>query len=93
MIRFIIFLLIAGALAYCGATVKLGKRTFFGHIQAIWKTDEVQDLKEGVKDNAGPMVDKVKRGVKKGYEEATKDEKGSGSSGSSVAPEPAPANP
>ncbi len=86
MIRFILFLVIAGALAYCGATVKLGKRTFFGHVRAIWHTEQVQDLKEGVKDKAGPTVDKVKRGVKKGYEEATKDETGSGS----AAPAPAP---
>jgi hypothetical protein len=89
MIRLIVFLLIAGTLAYCGATVKLGKRTFFGHIQAIWKTDEVQDLKEGVKDKAGPTVDKVKRGVKKGYEEATKeDANGSGSAKQQPAPAP-----
>ena len=82
MIRFIVFLLIAGALAYCGATVKLGKRTFFGHVQAIWKTDEVQDMKEGFKEKAGPAVDKVKRGVEKGIEEAKKDDAGSGSAGS-----------
>ena len=40
------------------------------------------------KENAGPMVDKVKRGVKKGVEEATKDDKGSAGSGSA---QPAPA--
>ena len=32
-----------------GSTVKLGKRTFFGHVQAIWGTEEVRDLKDGVK--------------------------------------------
>ena len=79
MIRLIVFLAIAVGLAYCGATVKLGERTFFGHVRAIWHTDEVKDLKQGVKEKAGPTVDKVKRGVKKGYEEATKDETGSGS--------------
>lgn len=84
MIKLIIMLLIAGALAYCGATVKLGKRTFFGHVQAIWKTDEVQDMKEGFKEKAGPAMDKVSRGVKKGIEEATKD--GSGSGSGSAAP-------
>ena len=84
MIKFIIMLLIAGALAYCGATVKLGKRTFFGHVQAIWKTDEVQDMKEGFKEKAGPAMDKVSRGVKKGIEEATKDGSGSAGSGSSA---------
>lgn len=91
MIRFLIFLLIAGALAYCGATVKLGKRTFFGHVQAIWKTEEVQEMKDGIKEKAGPTVDRVKRGVEKGIDEAKKDEPaGSGSAGSGSA---APATP
>ena len=90
MIRFIVFLLIAGVLAYCGATVKLGKRTFFGHVQAIWKTDEVQDMKEGFKEKAGPAVDKVKRGVEKGIEEAKKDDDAGSGSGSQVV---APAKP
>jgi len=88
VIRFILTLLIVGALAYCGATVKLGKRTFFGHIRAIWHTEEVQDLKNGVEDKAGPTVDRIKRGAKAGYNEATKDDKGS-----SAAPQPAPASP
>jgi hypothetical protein len=86
MIKLIIMLVIAVALAYCGATVKLGKRTFFGHVQAIWKTDEVQDMKEGFKEKAGPTVDKVKRGVKKGIEEAKKDESGSGSQAAPAKP-------
>ncbi len=90
MFRLLIFLLIAGALAYCGATVKLGKRTFFGHVRAIWHTEEAQDLKTGVKENIGPTVDRVKRGVKKGYEAATHDEPtGSAGSGSQAAPAPA----
>ena len=38
----------------CGATVPLGKRTFFGHIKAIWSSDEMGELKEGVKESAGP---------------------------------------
>jgi hypothetical protein len=79
MIRLLVFLLLAGALAYCGATVKLGKRTFFGHIQAIWETEQVQDLKQGVREKAGPAVDKVKRGVKAGLEAAEGDGSGSGS--------------
>ena len=79
MIRLLVFLALAVGLAYCGATVKLGKRTFFGHVRAIWETEEAQDLKEGVQNTAGPTVDKVKRGVKKGFEEATKDDEGSGS--------------
>ena len=80
MIRFLVFLALATGLAYCGATVKLGKHTFFGHVKAIWATHEVQDLKEGVKEKAGPAADRVKRGIEKGYEAATED--GSAGSGS-----------
>lgn len=92
MIRLLVFLVLAGAFAYVGATVKLGKRTFFGHIQAIWATEQVQDLKQGVEEKAGPAVDKVKRGVQAGLEAATNDDAGvgSGSAGSAV---PAPAHP
>lgn len=89
MIRLLVFLVLAAALAYAGATVKLGKRTLFGHIRAIWATEEVQELKHGVEEKAGPAVEKVKRGVKAGIEAAEKDEIGSGSAGSAT---PAPAN-
>ncbi len=92
MIRLIIFLALAIGLAYVGATVKLGKRTFFGHIRAIWATEEVQDLKHGVEEKAGPAVEKVKRGVKAGIEAADKDDVGSGSAGSGSAVQPAPAH-
>lgn len=91
MIRLIIFLVLAIGLAYLGATVKLGKRTFFGHVRAIWATEEVQDLKHGVEEKAGPAVEKVKRGVKAGIEAAEKDD-GSAGSGSAGSATPAPAH-
>jgi hypothetical protein len=91
MIRFLILLAIAAGLTWCGATVKLGERTFFGHVKAIWATDEAQQLKEGVKEKAGPAADRVKRGIEKGYEAATEDDPGSGSAPRKPAPAPAPA--
>jgi len=93
MIRFLVFLAIAVGLTYCGATVKLGKRTFFGHVKAIWATDEVQELKEGVKEKAGPAAKSVKRGLEKGYEAATQDDPESGSGSAARKPAPAPATP
>jgi hypothetical protein len=91
--RFLLYLAIALGLAYCGATVKLGKRTFFGHVKAIWSTDEAKELKDGVREKAGPAADRVKRGIEKGYEAATEDEPsaGSGSARRKRAPAPAPA--
>lgn len=74
MIRFVLTLFVVGALVFFGATVKLGKRTFFGHVAAIWATDEARDMRDGVSEKAGPVVEKVKRGVEAGYEEAPKDD-------------------
>lgn len=78
MIRFVLTLAVVGVLVFFGATVKLGKRTFFGHVAAIWSTDEARDMREGVSEKAAPVVDKVKRGVEAGYKEATKEEVGAG---------------
>lgn len=91
MIRLLVFLALAGALAFCGSTVKLGNRTFFGHVRAIWATDEVQDLKHGVQDKAGPAASKVKKGVEAGYKAMTEDKDGSAGSGSGSGSAHAPA--
>jgi hypothetical protein len=95
MFRWLIILGICCVLAFCGSTVPLGKKTFFGHVKAIWATDEAQKLKSGVKDKAGPAADRVKRGIEKGIEAATEDETGSGSAERKPAPTPtsAPASP
>lgn len=87
MIRLLVFLALAGTLAFCGATVKLGNRTFFGHVRAIWATDEVRELKDGVKEKAGPAADRVKRGVEAGYK-AMKEDEGSGGSAKPAAATP-----
>ncbi|MBA3453770.1 MAG: hypothetical protein H0T42_11815 [Deltaproteobacteria bacterium] len=82
MIRLIVFLVLAAGFIWFGSSVNLGKRTLFGHVRAIWATDEVQDLKQGVEQKAAPAVDRVKRGVKAGIN-AAKDDEGSGSTAGS----------
>ena len=77
MIRFLLTVFMVGALAFCGATVKLGNRTFFGHIRAIWASDEAQDLKKGVKDTAGPAVHRLEHGVEAGVKAMKNDGSGS----------------
>ena len=74
MIRLLFWLAIAVAFVVFGSTVQLGKRTFFGHVRAIWNTDEAQDAKKGIKEKAGPVMDKVERAGKKAYDELKKDE-------------------
>lgn len=84
MIRFLITAIVVGTLIFVGATVKLGKRTFFGHIGAIWGTKEAKDMREGVGEKAGPVVDKIERGMKAGVREATKDAPAGSGSGSAA---------
>ena len=51
------------AFAWFGATVKLGPRTLFEHLHAIGQTKESQDLVDGTKRAAGPLVDDVRRHI------------------------------
>lgn len=76
MLRFLVYLAIAVAIAYFATTVQLGRRTLVGHIRAIWHTEEVQELKDGVKEKAGPAVDRLERGVKAGVKEASSGSQG-----------------
>jgi hypothetical protein len=85
MLRWLVILAICGVLAFCGATVPLGKKTFFGHVKAIWSSDEMGQLKDGVKETAGPATDKAKEFVKGGVEAIKKSEEGSGSGSGSDA--------
>src|SRR4051812_33476115 len=50
-------------LAWFGATVKLGPRTLFEHMHAIGQTKESQELVDGTKQAAEPLVDDVKRRI------------------------------
>lgn len=64
MIRLIKLLLALAALVafiWFGANIPLGSRTLFQHLQAIGKTQETQELWEGAKDSAEPLIDGVKR--------------------------------
>ena len=89
MIKFLLTLAIVGALVWAGATIKLGKHTFFGHIRAIWHSDQAQDMKEGVRETAGPAAHRLERGIEAGYKAMKNDVSGSGSAGSgSAAPTP-----
>ena len=47
MLRLLVWIALIGAFVFAGSTIKLGNRTFFGHVRAIWHTDEAQDLKHG----------------------------------------------
>ncbi|RMH44998.1 MAG: hypothetical protein D6689_01035 [Deltaproteobacteria bacterium] len=73
VIRSLVTFVCLAALVYCGATVPLGKRTFFGHVRNIWAADETRELVEGVREVGGPALDKVKRGLRAGLDEVRDD--------------------
>jgi hypothetical protein len=49
--------------AWFGSTVKLGPRTLFQHLRAIGQTKESQELVDGTKEAASPLVDGVRRRI------------------------------
>jgi hypothetical protein len=51
------------AIAWFGITVKLGSQTLFQHLRAIGQTKESQELVDGTKQAAGPLVDDVRRRI------------------------------
>jgi hypothetical protein len=51
------------AFAWFGMTYKLGARTLFEHLHAIGQTKESQELVDGTRQVAGPLVDDVRQRV------------------------------
>ena len=51
------------AFAWFGISYKLGDLTLFQHLRAIGQTKESQQLVDGTKQVAGPLVDDVRRRV------------------------------
>lgn len=49
------------AFVWFGANVPLGHHTLFEHLQAIGRTRETQDLLEGTRETAKPLVDSMRR--------------------------------
>lgn len=74
--------------AWFGVTVKIGSRTLFEHLHAIGQTKESQELADGAKQVAEPIVDDVKRRIGHGEkgDQREKGEKGEKVAGLPQAP-------
>jgi len=59
LVRFIFSLVMLLAFVWFAVTVPLGKRTLWGHVHAIFATQEAKDLAEGTKEEAEKMARKV----------------------------------
>jgi hypothetical protein len=66
------------AFAWFGVTVKLGSMTLFQHLRAIGQTKESQELVDGTRQAAGPLVDDVRRKFQEGTKEGKNGEKMAG---------------
>jgi hypothetical protein len=66
LLKFALVMGLLGAGVYYGMTVKLGERTFFQHVRAIWDTKETQELRRGTKQKVGGLVDEATDQVVKG---------------------------
>ncbi len=61
LIKLLIGLAGVALFIWFGANVPLGSRTLFEHMQAIGRTRETQDLLEGTRQSAKPIVDGVRK--------------------------------
>lgn len=72
LIKSLITLALIGGFIWFGFAIPLGKYTLFQHLRRIWNSSETQELINGTEEAARPAVDKIKRGVKAGVDEAQK---------------------
>ncbi|HVZ86853.1 MAG TPA: hypothetical protein VHG72_07780 [Polyangia bacterium] len=75
------------AFAWFGATVKLGSQTLFQHLRAIGQTKESQELVDGTRQAAEPLVDDVRRRISGKEQEKEKQELARKESADGGAPE------
>lgn len=89
LIKLVISLVGVAMFVWFGANVPLGSQTLFQHLQAIGHTRETQQLLDGTRQSAQPLVDNVRRRLGGSPAEA----EDPGSPPSSPAPAPMRARP
>jgi hypothetical protein len=65
LVRFLISLALFAAIVWFATTIPLGKRTLWGHLRAIFATQEAKDLAEGTKEEAKKVADRFRAGLAK----------------------------
>jgi len=61
LIKLAVALVGLAAFVWFGANVPLGSQTLFQHLQAIGRTRESQELLDGTRETAKPLVDGVRK--------------------------------
>jgi hypothetical protein len=63
MLKLVAAVALFAGFCWFGTQVQLGSHTLFGHLHAIAGTQESQDLFDGTKESAKPLVDDVRRRI------------------------------
>jgi hypothetical protein len=61
LFRWAFTLLIFAVVVWFATSVPLGKRPLFGHLKAIFATQEARDLADGTKEEAAKMADRMRQ--------------------------------
>jgi len=60
LVRWLLWLAFFVGLFWFGSTVKLGKRTLFGHLSAIFHSREAKDLADGTEQEAHKLAERLR---------------------------------
>src|SRR3954454_22114523 len=63
MLKLVALVALFACFCWVGTHLQLGSHTLFGHLRAIAQTKESQDLFDGTRESAGPLVDDVRRRI------------------------------
>ena len=63
MLKLVALVALFAGFCWVGTHLQLGSHTLFGHLRAIAQTKESQDLFDGTRESAGPLVDDVRRRI------------------------------
>jgi len=59
LIRFIIAVVILALAAYTVFFVPVGRLTLWGHLSAIWSTEEARNMRDDIKSSVGDVGDEI----------------------------------
>ena len=63
MLKLVALVALFAGFCWVGTHLTLGSHTLFGHLRAIAQTKESQDMFDGARQSAGPLVDDVRRRI------------------------------
>jgi hypothetical protein len=63
MLKLVALVALFAGFCWVGTHLQLGPHTLFGHLRAIAQTKESQELFDGTRASAGPLVDDVRRRI------------------------------